>query len=173
MRDTVDDLVPPIPPESREEMTLSFRADVGKYAGGTAGLGATMIRWGDYRSSEAIARSLQRVMSGDIRVSGEMCVIMTAIRQNWLRSERLVHETVWIQHDDLSVTAEVADFSVTIYPATKGRWRSNLVHKSGYSPSWPTWQNNIEDAKRAAVHRLVKAQIELDEVWAYANLPEA
>lgn len=110
------------------------------------------------------------MLAGEVRVAGEMVVILTLLRREKLRAGRLVDEATWTERADGTVTAEVADFSISIHRATRGRWRSDLRHKGGYSPSWPKWQQSIEDAKKASLARLLKAQTELDEVWADNNL---
>lgn len=160
------------PARSPEEVTAAFCADVAKFAGGPAQLAIAMIRLGDTRKADTISRSIQRMMSGGVRVSGEMVVVMNILRQEHFRLNRLLSEAEWTESSD-RVSAQVGDYAISIYPATKGRWRSNLVHRHGYSPSWPTWQYSLDNAKRAAIQRLIEAEVELDEIWAHRHEPEA
>jgi hypothetical protein len=160
------------PEPTPDEITEAFRADVLAFVGGVPQLVSVMRGIGDYRKPEAATRSIQRMMAGDVAVSGEMRVILAMLRQERLREGRLLSEAQWTEIPDGAVEARVSDFSITISPATKGRWRSNLVHKNGYSPSWPTWQHTLEDAKRTAIQRLLAAEIELDEIWAYDQSAE-
>lgn len=156
-----------------QEQTAAFVSDVEAFAGGPSQLALSMQKAGDPRRLETITRGIQRMMAGTTGVSGEMRTILNLMRQQRLRAGRLVAEAVWTENPDQSISAKVSDFDITLYPATKGRWRSNLVHKGGYSPSWPRWEQSVEAAKEAAIQRLLEAEVELDEIWAYQSEAEA
>jgi hypothetical protein len=168
-----DDQDPGEPSNTPEQVLESFRVDVDVVAGGASRLTRIMAKLGDQRKPDVVSRGIQRMLTGEVRVAGEMLVILNLLRREKLRAARLIGEVSWTEQSDGIVTAEIADFSISIRPATRGRWRSDLHHKGGYSPTWPKWQQNIEDAKKAALSRLLEAQVELDEVWADNNLSEA
>ncbi|HEX7760353.1 MAG TPA: hypothetical protein VF459_12675 [Caulobacteraceae bacterium] len=159
------------PPATPEQVTAAFRDGVVEFAGGAAQMAAVMIEHGDDRKAEAVTRSIQRMMAGDVRVSGEMLVVLNLIRQAELRRRRLIAATSWTQHHDGTITGDVADFTIVLRPATRGRWRSDLIHRGGYEASWPKWQPTLEGAKRVALDGVLAALDELDECWTPSNSP--
>jgi hypothetical protein len=154
-------------PETPEAAALTFSVAVKEIAGSPVAFASLMRKFGDHRSVETISRSIQRFSAGDVRLPGEMRVVVEFLRQRKVRGERLLATAQWQHHSDGHYTATVAGFSIAIHPASKGRWRVNLVHEDGFSPSWPQWQPSLEKAKAVAIECLLGAQDDLDEVWAY------
>lgn len=106
---------------------------------------------GDDRSVETILRSIQRMATGEARVSGEMKVIMRLLEQNEYRVSRLAHSVAWQDHPDVTVTANADDFSIYIKPESRGRWAIAVRHCDGYSPPWPRWVSSLDLAKARAL----------------------
>lgn len=113
---------------------------------------------GDYRPAATILRGLNRALAGDIKVSGELLAYAHQMVRLQRRLLRTYGNTVWKELGDGSHTTHLEDFTITLMPESKGRWRVNVVHKGGYSPSWPRWQDSLEAAKRMAFITLDNAQ---------------
>lgn len=154
--------------QTLEDAAVDFRNSVRRIAGGSAGLATKMVELGDQRNPETISRSIQRMAAGEVRVSGEMRVILELLGRQKARGERLLEEARWVPQPDGGVTAQVQDFSIAIAPA-KGRWRAELRHSGGYSPPWPRWKPTLAEAKHEAIQCLLKAEADLDEMWAYEH----
>ena len=148
-----------------EDITEAFRADLVELQETPVELAKRMQDMGDHRSFQAILRSIQRMAAGDTGVSGEMCVIVRALlRQQRLREKKYAG-IKWQRQANGTVSAVVEDFSIDLYPKSKGRWLVHLVHiPSKYSPSWPAWQDSLEAAKRKALTCLDDAYVQLDEL---------
>jgi hypothetical protein len=113
---------------------------------------------GDYRTPKTILRGINRALAGEIRPSGELCAL---IRQAVFFQRRLLRtysNLVWTELGDGSHTTRVEDFTLTLVPQRKSRWLVNVVHTSGYSPSWPRWQDSLEAAMRMALVTLDNGQ---------------
>lgn len=62
-------------------------AEIGETTGSFAGL---MKRYGDDRGEAAIRRSIQRMASGEARVSGEMRALLTVLKRSRARRSRAI-----------------------------------------------------------------------------------
>lgn len=148
-----------------EEITESFRADLNELEETLVELAKRMRDMGDHRSFPAILRSIQRMAAGDTGVSGEMRVIVRALLRQQRRREKKYAGLKWQRQANGTVSAVVDDFSIDLYPKTKGRWLVHLVHiPTKYSPSWPDWQDSLDAAKRKALTCLEDAYIQLSEL---------
>lgn len=148
-----------------EEITEAFRADLQELQETPVELAKRMQDMGDHRSFQAILRSIQRMAAGDTGVSGEMRVIVKALLRQQRRREKKYAGIEWRQQTNGTVSAVVGDFSIDLFPKSKGRWLVHLVHiPTKYSPSWPAWQDNLEAAKRKALTCLDDAYAQLDEL---------
>ena len=148
-----------------EEITESFRADLAELEESMVELAKRMQDMGDHRSFQAILRSIQRMAAGDTGVSGEMRVIVRALLRQQRRREKKYTGLKWQQQTNGTVSAVVDDFSIDLYPKSKGRWLVHLVHlPTKYSPSWPAWQESLDAAKRKALTCLEDAYVQLDEL---------
>jgi hypothetical protein len=115
--------------------------------------------WGDHRTYDAIVRSLQRILSGDTAVSGEMRVIISMLTYLQHLDDAQNSGLSWVQHSHGSYTALAGDFTISLSAQTKGRWHISIIHQpSGYSHPWPSWQNDLEAAKRKALFCLSDAR---------------
>ncbi len=150
---------------SPEELTKDFQADMQELEETQRELAKRMIDLGDHRSFQAILRGLQRMVAGDTGVSGETRVIVKMLLRRQRRREKKYANLGWQRLPNGTVSTLADDFTVSLIPQTKGRWLVNLVHnKSGWSPSWPAWQDTLETAKRKALTCLDDAYDQLDEL---------
>lgn len=139
-------------PQSPEEATAAFRAALETLEMSQRALAAKMAALGDKRSFDTILRGVQRMATGEARVSGEMQVILTQLLRERARTKRLVERTIWTQDGDY-ITAEIDGVALSLSPQTRGRWqiRASLAVPKGYSPAIPHWRNSLEEAKLRAV----------------------
>lgn len=125
-------------------------------------LAKKLERLGDSRAFPTILRSIQRMNSGESRLSGEMLVIANLLLQKKRRRDRWQKTTEWRTEEGDKV-AQISEFKVTLEPQTRGRWRVNVRHVDGYSHPWPAWQDNLEAAKKVAYLWVQEAEDALDE----------
>ncbi|WP_147238700.1 hypothetical protein [Mucilaginibacter hurinus] len=122
-------------------------------------LASRLKTWGDHRSYDAIIRSIQRMLSGDTGVSGEIKVIVNMLTYLQHLEDEQNTALQWIQMPSGSYTGKAGDFMLTLTPQSKGRWLISIVHQpSGYSHPWPSWQNDLDSAKRKALFCLGDAR---------------
>jgi len=145
-----------------EEETAAFSAAIEALGDTQAKLAERMVALGDHRSFASILRSIQRMSSGEARVSGEMRVIVELLQRERDRLQRMLDGVVWSENADGSLSAQVEDFAMGLWPQTKGRWLISLEHEDGYRPAWPRWEPSIEHAKIRALRCMEDAQRELD-----------
>jgi hypothetical protein len=122
-------------------------------------LASRMRAWGDHRNNDAIIRSIQRMSAGDTAISGEMLIVVNVL--NYLQHlEDEQNSTIdWINLSPGTYNAKAGDFTITLSAQTKGRWHISIVHQpTGYSHPWPSWQNDLEAAKRKAIFSLSDAR---------------
>jgi hypothetical protein len=149
-----------------EELAMEFRDSLKELGWSAVELADRMADLGDHRAYNTILRGINRVLDGQVKISGEMLALvrqMVRFRRRLIRSYEFVE---WKKLGDNSFTTNLEDFRITLVPKTKNRWLVNMVHTSGYSPSWPRWQDNLEAAKNMAFLILDNAQnwlLELDQ----------
>lgn len=153
-----------------EQITEEFKRDILELGDTPFELVERMAKLGDRRSYETILRSVQRMLSGETRVSGEMKALVRMLLRQRRRSLQQHKHIAWSRLPDGSHTAQIGEFRTTLLPQTRGRWLVNLVRSDGYSPSWPRWQDNLEAAKIRAV---IRAEEAIDEVLEYDALLNA
>ncbi len=117
-----------------------------------------MVSLGDYRSPKTILRGINRALDGEVKVSGELLALVRQMVRFKRRLLRTYGDSVWTELGDGSHTTRIEDFTITLVPQSKGRWLVNLVHSSGYSPSWSRWQDGLAAAKNMAFITLDNAQ---------------
>lgn len=122
-----------------------------------------LLSLGDYRSPKTILRGINRALAGEIKPAGELLALVRQAVFFQRRLLRIYRDVVWTQLGDGSHTAQVEDFTITLVPQTKARWLVNLVHKGGFRPSWPRWQDTLEAAKHMAFITLDNGQNQLLE----------
>lgn len=138
--------------QSPEEATMAFRQALESVKLSQRALAAKMRALGDKRSFDTILRAVQRMATGEARVSGEMQVILTQLLRERDRSARLVERTVWTESNAV-ITAEIDGVALSLSPQCRGRWQihARLTGSNGYSPTIPHWRNSLAEAKLRAV----------------------
>lgn len=126
-------------------------------------LAKEMKGWGDHRSLATILRSIQRMASGDTSFSGEMRVIISMMLYQQELNERKYKNLIWEEHKNGTLSTMVDEFTLSLYPQTRGRWLISVVYKNGYSHPWPSWQTNINAAKRKGLMCLEDAKRQILE----------
>lgn len=134
-----------------QEVTAEFQAQFRELWDSPVELAERMARLGDYRPYSTILRGIQRMLSGETRVSGEMKALVTMMLRQQRRLEQKYVNLSWKPLPGGSYSALVDDFRITLVPKTRGRWLVNLCYKDGYSPPWPRWQDSFDAAKRRAL----------------------
>jgi hypothetical protein len=147
-----------------EEMTLLFRNALEELCITQSSLAYKMKTLNDHRPVKTILRSIQRMASGDARVSGEMQVILEMMNRERRRSKYEARGISWKEVEGGCVTTRSKDFDITLSPASKGRWHIHLRHKGGYSPPWASWQPDLEAAKLKSILILNDAADELHKI---------
>lgn len=138
--------------QTPEEATAGFRAAMASLGLSQRALAGRMRALGDKRDFETILRSVQRMATGDARVSGEMQVIMTLLLRERTRAERMVARANWREEDGW-ITATLEGVALSLSPQSRGRWQihAQIDTPKGYSPPIPHWRNSLQDAKLRAV----------------------
>ena len=134
----------------KQEDLVAFQQGLAELYRTPAELAAQMRGWGDHRSAATIVRSIHRMASGETALSGEMRVIINMLLYQQHMDEAEYAAITWQDHSNASYSAKIGEFTLSLYPQTKGRWHISIVHQSGYSHPWPSWQNNVDAAKRKA-----------------------
>ncbi|MNR11036.1 hypothetical protein D3C85_1273170 [compost metagenome] len=136
----------------------TLREDLAELGWTPAALMDRMHSLGDYRSPQTILRGLNRALAGQIRPSGELLALVRQMLRFKRRLLRTYGDATWTRLGDGSHTTRIEDFTITLVPQSKGRWLVNVVHKDGFSPPWPRWQDDLEAAKHMAFITLDNAQ---------------
>jgi hypothetical protein len=147
------------PPQTPEQATAAFRKALDDLGETQSRFAVRMRRLGDRRPIDTILRSIQRMASGETRVSGEMQVIVQMMDRDRQRAKYEAARLPWSSVANGCVTTKTRDFTISLSPQSRGRWLVNLVHVDGYSPPWPEWQPSLEEAK-------IKSLLCLDEALA-------
>jgi|GEM_PF-3054073 len=138
-------------PHDPEEATRLFHAALEIIDESPGRLALRMRRLGDHRPLGAITRAIQRMAAGESKVSGEMQVVMQLLVRERERAAEDVARLRWSQVGK-AMTATAKDFTITLTPQTRGRWKVSVTHvPTRYSPDWPVWQTSLEDAKVKAI----------------------
>ena len=148
------------PSDERNTATIAeeLRETLEELGWSAAQLMDRMRSLGDYRKPQTILRGLNRAIAGEIRPSGELVALTRQMLRFQRRLLRTYGNTVWTKLGDGSHTAQVEDFRITLAPQSKGRWLVVVVHKDGFSPPYPRWQDTLEAAKNMAFITLDSAQ---------------
>jgi hypothetical protein len=152
MTDTDFDIFALDRPQTPEEATAAFRSALETLELSQRALAGKMKALGDQRSFDTILRGVQRMATGEARVSGEMQVILTQLVRERARAKRLVERTVWSEGDGF-LTATIEGVELSLSPQKGGRWQihAQLEGPRGYSPPIPHWRNSLPEAKLRAV----------------------
>jgi hypothetical protein len=159
------------PPPTPEQAMAAFRKALEDLCETQSGLALRMHRLGDRRPLDTILRGIQRMASGETRVSGEMLVILEMMNRERQRARYEASKLPWATVANGCVTTKTRDFTISLLPQSRGRWLVNLVHVDGYSPPWPAWQSNLDEAKIKALLCLddALADLQYHRQWAAAE----
>ncbi|WP_332305841.1 hypothetical protein [Rhizobium sp. GR12] len=121
----------------------------------------------DHRDFLATIRSIQRMVSGESRVSGEMMVIVTMlVRQH--RKLRIKNAHVrWQMNEHGEHWAQLDGWYVSISPQSRGRWAlscRNGTRPEDYSPPFYRWLDSIDEAKNRAWAYIEEGMNDLAEI---------
>lgn len=113
-----------------------------------------MAKHSDYRDITSILRSIQRMISGEIRVSGEMITIVSMLIRQRTRLKLRHPSILWNINEYGAHWAKIDDWYVHITPQTRGRWILICRHGSDpkdYSPPFGRWLDSLDEAKEKAL----------------------
>lgn len=136
----------------------TLRDDLAELGWTPAALMDRLRSLGDYRLPATILRGINRALEGQIKPSGELLALVRQAVRFQRRLLRTYGHAMWTPLGDGSHTTQLEDFTITLTPQSRGRWRVNLVHKDGYSPPFPRWQDSLQAAKHMAFITLDNAQ---------------
>lgn len=124
-------------------------------------------KYGDDRSFKTILRSIERMISGETKVSPEMSVIMSMLlRQNRRLKER--YGTLnWRITEHGSHHATVEDWHVYLSPQTRGRWVLSCAagpSREDYSPPFGRWLDSLDEAIDKALVEVEDGMSDLAEI---------
>ncbi|GBQ28876.1 hypothetical protein AA12717_3082 [Gluconacetobacter sacchari DSM 12717] len=88
----------------------------------TADLSKLMRNFGDTRDYSTIMRSIQRMLSGEVKVSGEMMVILHMLLAQHLRLKQHYPNVMWEKTPDGRHLTEVAGYRITLVPE-RNKWK--------------------------------------------------
>lgn len=153
--------------------------DASQLRGELDGLGFSQSRFaglltalGDRREIKTVLRSIQRMATGDARLSGEMQVILTLLKREEARGRRLAAASEWTVHDDGRQSTVIQGVRVSVSPQSRGRWSIVARHiadgPDGFSPEYPHWRDTLEEAKLRAVLAVDETLDKLEQIAAEA-----
>ena len=128
---------------------------------------ATFINKKDYRDYSATVRGIQRKVSGETRVSGEMMVIANMLLRQHRRLKARYPNLQWKQDQYGVYRTQVEDWYVCISPQTRGRWILSCRHGTGakdFSPAFGRWLDSLEEAKNKALACVEEGMNDLAEL---------
>ncbi|RJT28149.1 hypothetical protein D3227_34785 [Mesorhizobium waimense] len=137
-----------------EELTQKFNAALKELMLTPGDLATFMDKNRDYREGSATIRGIQRMVSGETRVSGEMMVIVNMLLRQHRRLKARYPDLKWERNPHGAYWAQVEDWYVYISPQTRGRWILVCSHGSSpkdYSPPFGRWLDSLEEAKAKAL----------------------
>ncbi|GGH45963.1 hypothetical protein GVY41_03065 [Frigidibacter albus] len=149
--DGVLGLIPPRPPERRRQEFIDGLAELQLRPWDLA---AKLERFGDDRPFKAIIRSIDRMMSGETKVSPEMSVIVEMLLRQHRRLTKRHGGLDWTLTEHGSYQAEVDGWYVYLSPQTRGRWIlgcSSGPSRQDYSPPFGRWLDSLAEAKHKAL----------------------
>ncbi|MBY5453942.1 hypothetical protein HFO91_30655 [Rhizobium leguminosarum] len=134
-----------------EELSDEFNKALAELGWTPVELADRLISLGDYRPYKTVLRGIHRAVEGQVKVSGELLAFVRQEVRYKRRLKRAYAAVEWAQVGDGSWTAKAEDFIINLQPQTKSRWKVHMTHViTGYSPSWPRWQDTLPAAKDMA-----------------------
>jgi hypothetical protein len=145
-----------------------LRASIESMEMNQSGFADLLNELGDHREFKTVLRSIQRMVSADAKVSGEMHVIITLLRRDRARARRVAECAEWIENPNGGYSTIIQGVRVSVSPQSGGRWSIAARHiadgPDGYSPSFPHWRRTIEEAKIRAVMAVDETLDHLEEI---------
>ncbi len=134
-----------------EELSAELKKAMDELGWTPVELADRMMSLGDYRPHRTILRGIHRALLRQIKVPGELLALVNQEVRYKRRLKRAYDNLTWTELPDRSLTTRADDFVVTLLPKSKGRWKVHMMHpETGYSPSWPRWQDSLPQAKEMA-----------------------
>ena len=134
-----------------EELVIEFKKSLDELGWTPVELADRMMSLGDYRPHKTILRGIHRALLGQIKVSGELLAFIRQEVRYKRRLKKAYDHLEWKPLADGSWTTKAEDFVITLLPQSRGRWKIHMMHPTtGYSPSWPRWQDSLSAAKETA-----------------------
>lgn len=133
-----------------EELSAELNRTLKELGWTPVDLAERLMSVGDYRPHKTVLRGIHRAVEGQIKVPGELMAFVKQEVRYKRRLKRAYGGLEWTELGDGSWTTKAEDFIITLLPKTKGRWKVHMTHSSGFSPSWPRWQDSLQAAKDTA-----------------------
>lgn len=148
-----------------EELSAELKKGLDDLGWTPVELADRMMSLGDYRPYRTILRGIHRALAYEVKVPGELLALVNQEVRYKRRLKRSYDTLTWTELPDRSLTTKVDDFIITLLPKSKRRWKVHMMHpETGYSPSWPRWQDSLQQAKEMAFLTLDNAINWLAEV---------
>lgn len=167
LQEVDDDIFNPKP--SAEELRSRFCEALEELTMTPADLATFMDKNRDYRDFKATIRSIQRMVSGDTRVSGEMMVIVNMLKRRHRRLKARYGDLRWQRTEHGVYEAQVDGWYVRISPQTRGRWLLSCAcgpSRKDFSPPFGRWLESLEEAKNKALACVEEGMNELADILA-------
>ena len=162
--ETVEGLIPRRSPERRRQDLTEALTELRLT---TWGLVRKLEKFGDDRPSQAIARSIERMISGETKVSAEMSVILSMLLRQHRRLNERYADLDWKVTEHGTHHAQIDNWHVYLAPQTRGRWLLSCAAgptRQDYSPPWGHWLDSFELAKHHALVEVEEGMNELAEI---------
>ena len=166
-------LLPRRTPERRRQDLIDGLAELRLKPGGLA---RKLEKFGDDRPSQAILRSIDRMLSGETKVSAEMSVIMAMLLRQHRRLNAKFSDLKWEITEHGTHRAQIDNWHVYLSPQTRGRWLLSCAagpSRDDYSPPFGHWLDSLEEARHKALVEVEEGMNELAEIHHEAKQREA
>ena len=131
------------------------------------GLAGKMEKFGDDRPIQAIIRSIERMLSGETKVSAEMSVIIEMLLRQRRRLNDRFSDLQWKVTEHGIHCTQIDGWYVYISPQSRGRWILSCAagpSRDDYSPPFGRWLDSLEEAKHKALVEVEEGMNELAEI---------
>jgi len=135
----------------------------------TSDLTEFMRSMGDQRDYSTIMRSIQRMISGEVKVSGEMIVILQMLLGQRLRLKERHPDIKWEVQSDQRHIAHVDNYKIALIPERK-KWKIDCRRVGDkHSLTWERFSLSLKEAKYRCLPYIETKEVE-DLIQNY-NLP--